>query len=446
MLKKMMKTLCLLVAVTMLFGVALVGCGKSSEPAKDDATAQAASQVPDQTADEKKEPAAITYSTFRYEDEAIFKELIEKFQKENPEITVKFETNKDTNAYYTTLKANLQSGQAADVFDVHPGNDFFTFAKEGVISDLSAMDFITNYQDGPKALTTVDGKVFGYNHAVNLITGIYNKEIFSQNGWTEPKDWNEFVALVGKVKAAGFGGISYLGADVKAVWLTNMLLNQEMGAAEFKAFMEGIDSGDITNVKDNAKAYTVLKTLSEINKNKLLYDNSESVKYPQALSLFAQKKAAIMIMGTWTFGTRDTDYPGIDVGIFPVPTLDKSNVYYAEPAQISCINASGKYQEAAQKWVNFLATAENASVYISKAKMTPTIKGVKADFPGADLLSAAMEKGVNVMPVVSIPKTEFYSSAYNAMIENILFKGADVDQEVATFEAALKKADLKNKK
>lgn len=441
----MLKAISLVVTGMLVLSISLVGCG-SSDTKSETSTVAVSTAAAEATVTPAPEPVEITYSTFRAEDEAIFKGLIEKFQTENTSIKVKFDTNKDTAAYDTTLMANIQSGAAADVFDVHPSNQYVSFAREGVAVDLSDMDFVKNYADGPKALTTIDGKIYGYNHAINLICMIYSKEAFKKAGVDVPKDFNDFVAIMKKLKDSGYGGVAYAGGDVKSAWIRNQIFNEIMGADAYKKFMEGIDSGDIVTIKDNAQVYSALKTLSAYNKNNILYANSVSVKYPQSLSLFAQKKAAIVNMGTWTFGTKETDYPGIDVGIFATPTLDQTTNAYAEPAQISMVNAASKNIDAAKKWVNFLANAENAATYISKTKMTPTIKGVKADFDGGDILSAQMDKGVVVLPILAQPNNEFYLINWDTMNENILFKGADVDMEIAKFEAALKKADLKNKK
>ncbi|RED76896.1 ABC transporter substrate-binding protein [Cohnella phaseoli] len=392
------------------------------------------------------EPIVITYSTYRAEDEQIFAELIAKFQDENPLITVKFETNKDTNAYYQTLKANLSSGKAPDVFDVHPNTDYITFVKEGMLADLSNEIFVKNYQEGPKALTTVDGKIYGFNHAINLISMIYNKEIFAKYSLEAPKDWNDFIRIMKTLKEGGEGGIAYAGGDLKGVWIFNAIANELMGPEAYKSFIEGIDSGALTTIKEVDGVYTALKTLSEYNKQQLLFTNSDGIGYPQSLSLLAQGKAPMVLMGTWTFGTKEADYPGIDVGIFPVPTLDGTDIGYAEPAQISTVFAKSKHIEAAKKWVNFLASAENAEIYANKAKMTTSVKNVNAAFTGADILAAQMEKGVNVIPIVNTPNVEIYQKAFDDLKVNILFKGADVDAEIAKFEEVLKKADLKNVK
>lgn len=425
-------------ALVLILIFSLTACGGKKEETKAGQTSSL-----QETSDE---PVTITYSTFRAEDEVIFNQLIEKFQQENPGITVKFESNKDGGAYYQTLKANLSSGQAPDVFDIHPNTDYTTFAKEGIIADLSDQPFVTNYQDGPKALTTIDGKIYGFNHAVNLICVIYNKEIFKKHNVDVPKDWNDFVSIVNKLKAGGEGGIAYAGGDVKTVWLFNAIANELMNPADYKAFTEGIDNGSVTTIKDNAKIYTALKTLSEYNKQGLLYTNSDGVKYPQSLSLFAQGKSPMVIIGTWTFGTKDTDYPGIDVGIFPIPTLEGTQVGYAEPAQISVVNAKSKHIEAAKKWVNFLGSPENAAIYVNQAKMTTTVKGVEANFDGADILGVEMKKQVNVFPIIGTQNVDSYQADYDAMKDNILFKGEDVDEEIAKFEKLLQKANLKNLK
>ena len=388
----------------------------------------------------------ITYASFRYEDEAIYKALIDKFQKENPKITVKWDTNQDTNAYYTALKANLQSGQGPDVFDVHPNTNFVAFAVDGVLADLSKLAFVKNYQEGPKAMTTIGGKVYGYNQDVNLICVIYNKDIFKKVGVAAPKNWADFVSITNKLKQAGYGGMAYIGGTVKAAWLTNAIFCQVMGPADYKALQEGIDSGKIMTIKDNAKAMTALKTLAAYYAEKIFYDNSDTLQYPQSLALFAQKKAAQMMMGTWTFGTKATDYPDVDQGIFPVPTLASTDIAYAEGGQVACVNAASKSIDAAKKFVDFLAAPENSSIYIAKSKMTPTVKGVKADFSGIDMLNAQMSKGVNVLPVAVTTNDTIWTPFWNAMAENILFKGADVNKEAAAFEAALVKSDLKNKK
>jgi len=446
MIMKKSKLISVLSLIVFAFLFVVAGCGGNTGAADkttgQDQTTQAATT---QATTVAQEPVTINFTTFRADDEAVMKKLIEKFESENPLIKINYDPQKDSGAYYQTLKANVLTGEGVDVFDIHPSVDYASFIREGYMADLSALDFNGNYMDGAKTLTTIDGKNYGYLNGVNMILCFYNKEIFKEVGVDVPKDFNDLVSIVGKLKEKNYGGIAYCGGDVKGVWMAAAMMNEEGGPENYNKYVTDIDTGVMTNIKDNAAIYSAMKTLSEINKSKILYDNSASVKYDQSLALFAQKKAAIMMMGTWVFGTSETDFPGIDYGIFAFPTLNKSNVAYAEPAQITCVFSKSKYLEQAQKFVNFLATPENTSIYIGAAKMTTTIKGVNADFKGSEMLSEQMEKGVNVLPIVNVKNTDLWQTATFTLYENILLKGADVDKEIASLEEILKKADLKNK-
>jgi len=448
MFNKTMKFLALVIALTMM----ITGCSKPVEEADNTVnktedvavtTTPEAEATPE--ADTTVEPVTINYMTFRTDDDVLMTSLIEKFQSENPGITVNRVSTKDTGVYYQTLKANIVSNTDVDVFDIHPNVDFATYANEGVLADLSALDFNATYADSAKSLTTINGKNYGYLNGVNMILCFYNKELFAEAGVQVPTNFTELVSVVNALKAKDLGGIAYCGADVAGVWLGNAVLNETMGAEAVTKLWNDIDAGTITSLKDNSAYASTLNTLAEYNKNGLLYNESASIKYPQALSLFASKKAAIMMMGTWTFGTADTDFPGIDYGIFPLPTLEKSDVAYAEPAHVTSALATSMNLEAATKFVNFLGTLENAQIYSSTAKTTPTVNGVKADFKGADMLSAVMEKGMTILPIQNIKNGDAWTSSFNQIFADVLFDGVTPDAAMTNLEEVLKAADLSNK-
>ena len=201
--KRCIKLFSLLLAVSFVFTLTFTGCGDSSSKDASN-SAPDASQASSTVAEEAPaEPVTIGYTSFRYEDEATFLKLAEKFHTENPNITVKLDLNKDQNAYYQTLKANIASGENLDTYDIHPTADFVAYAKEGVVADLSDQPFVANLTDGAKQLTTVDGRLYGYNQCVNLICMFYNKELFTKHGVDVPKDWDDFVAISKKLKDEG---------------------------------------------------------------------------------------------------------------------------------------------------------------------------------------------------------------------------------------------------
>ena len=379
----------------------------------------------------------IKYSTWRQEDKAVWDQLVAKFEKENPGIDVVMDYYGDTTVYYNTLSADILAGSGLDVFDHHPNDQLYIKADAGVMADLSALPFVKNLPQSSKDLVTWNGKIIGYNPGINMICLFYNKDILSQNNIKPPATFDDLVKAVKALKAKGFGGISYLGSDVKTDWLSDAVGSSSIGPRPYTDFLEAIDKGKVTDVrKYTPSVMNVFQTLKAIAQNQLLYDNAVSTNYDASVSLFAQKKTAFLMMGTWTFGTAAHDYPGIKYGIIPFPTLSGSK-FYAEPAQITCVFSGGKNVDASKKWVDFLSRADNASLYLNSVKWTPAMNGVTMNFDGADQLTAALKSGVAVKIPPNVPNVQVWRQGLNQAYSDLLFDNKDLDTTVNALNAFL---------
>lgn len=387
----------------------------------------------------------VKYSTWRQEDKATWDQLVTKFQKENPDIEIVMDYYTDNNVYYSTLSANIVAGTGLDVFDHHPNDQLYIKAADGVMADLSSLPFVKNLPTDSKNLVTFNGKIIGYNPGINLITLIYNTEILDQNKIKAPATYAALVSAVKALKAKGYGGIAYLGSDVKTDWMANMVGSTIMGPAGFKKFLEDMDKGNVTDIRKYAGVMPVFQTLKAIAQDQLLYENSVSTSYAASLSLFAQKKTAFVMMGTWTFGTAQTDYPGIKYAITPFPTLSGSK-YYAEPAQVTCVFAGSKNLAAAKKWVEFLSQADNAAFYLNSVKWTPSMNGVKMSFDGADMLTAAVKQGVAVLMPANTPNTQIWRQGLNQAFADLLFDNKDLNTTLDTLNKYLTQVNPQLKK
>lgn len=456
--KKLLKIMSILLVMVMVLGIA--GCGtkddggdttteKPAEKTEDKAEDKEEDKAEDKEEDKEEEaeamePVTIRYLTFRSEDEGIFGQLIEKFQSENPHITVELETIADVNAYYQTLQANMMSGGTHDVFDIHPNTKYEEFINEGLVEDLSDLPFIDHLQDGSKAFLDFNGRIYGYQHAVNLICAIYNKDIYEKYGLGAPADWDQFVADIKTLKDNGEGGLAYIGGSVGTAWLDRAILNGTMGSNAYKEMMLGLDAGDVTELGSNEAWVTAVETMGAYNTEGIFHDNFVSTQYPQALTLFATGEVPVMMMGTWTFGTQEADYPGVNIGIFPMPNMANTGKYYAEGAQLSLVSSASENKDAAKAWVNFLATPENATIYINHAKMTPTLNGVEADYAGYELLTSAFEQGVEVLPMFALVKGEHYNGFINNVYVETMLNGMNPAEQIKIMDEALSGLDIKN--
>jgi raffinose/stachyose/melibiose transport system substrate-binding protein len=449
--KKNLKRVSLLLAVLFVAAIAAACSGGGGAVAETEGEGTA-SQQPAQTA-ESAAPASqaaagdggevvLNYRTFRTDDEEVMGRLIEKFESENPGIKINYSAERDEVAYYQKLQADILAGQDLDVFDAHPRQDFSQMVKSGNILDVSDMGFNKDYDEGVAAVTSVDGKNYGFAPSVNMLGVIYNKALFEEMGVTPPTTFDELREVVAKSKEAGYGGIAYCGASVAGNWMAHLLIPQILGPQKLHDnYWMAIGNGEITDLNGLPGARKAFDTMAAINKEGLLYDNSDGIQLDQSIALFSQGQASMMIMGTWELANLDSTYAGMDIDIFPLPSLDGAKETYAEVGQIVCVYSKSPNAEAAKKWVEFLATPENAKIYCETARATPTLKGLEVDFEGAEILNNRLKEGGMVtLPLNDAPNFEVWGNIIQNMYSNVLFGSGDVDAELAEVDKLLKSA------
>lgn len=440
--KKAMKLLCLVLAIFVLMP-SIVACNSSAkEVQKTNTISQESTLISEPT--EIKE-VTINYRTFRTDDEKVMNELVAKFESENPGIKINYTAERDETAYYQKLQADILSGQGIDVFDVHPNAKYSTYVNGGYILDISDLDFNKVYDSGVASVSTIDGKNYGYILATNLYGIFYNKDLFKEMNAEVPTSYEELKVVVEKSKAAGYGGISYCGATVVGNWLANALLSQGLQTENFHDFWEQIGTGKLTDINQNPDIRKVFDSLAAFNKDKLFYDNAEAIQYDQSIALFSQKKASMMFMGSWELANLDTTYKDMNIGIFQLPSLNGSKIAHAECGQVVSIYSKTPNPEAAKKWVEFLATPENAAIYTTSSKGLSSIEGVKADFVGNEILKTLSENGISALPLNDVINYDIWGNILINMYTNILFGSGDVDAELSSADKLLKEADLANK-
>jgi raffinose/stachyose/melibiose transport system substrate-binding protein len=383
----------------------------------------------------------VNYRTFRTDDEAVIQKLIAKFEQENPDITINYSAERDETAYYQKLQADMLSGRGVDVFDAHPRDDFSVLVKSGNVLPISDMAFNQNYDPSVAAVTSIDGKNYGYAPGMNLLGIFYNKALFRQMGVAAPRTFDQLRNVVARSKAAGYGGIVYIGGTVSGNWMAHAQLIQSLGTkSTHDDYWMKIATGAVTDLNTIPKVRSVFETIAAINKEKLLYDHSDAIQYDQGIALFVQGQASMMMMGTWEFANLSTTYNGIDLGVFPIPSLEGSSACYAEVGQIISIYVKSPNIEGAKKWVEFLARPDNAQIYATVAGTTPSINGVMADFKGMDILNELKAGGIACLPLNDTPNIDVWTNIVQSMYMEVLFGSGDVDAEFAKVNTYLRNA------
>jgi arabinogalactan oligomer/maltooligosaccharide transport system substrate-binding protein len=298
----------------------------------------------------------------------VFKELVAKFEKKYPKITVKY-VNVPFDAAQDKFKTAAQSGSGApDVFRAEvawtPG-----FAKLGYLQPIDgtpAADGADDYLSGPVASTRLDGKTYGVPQVTDTLALLYNKALLAKAGVTPPKTMDELKTAALTVKAkTGAGGL-YLNP----------------GGYFLLPFLYG-EGGDLVDA--GAKKITVNspEAAKAVDRVKDLISSGAAMKpdfadgYNNMQASFKDGKVAMVINGPWSVAD-DLKGPAFakpeNLGIAPVPAGTSGKAGAPTGGHNYVIYAGSAHLDASYLFVQFMNSTENQAYLAEKLGLLPTRK------------------------------------------------------------------------
>ena len=157
--------------------------------------------------------------------------IVDGFPNSNVEISV---NTTDANTFQENINSILQA-QDDDVLTWFAGFRNKFFADQGLVGDISDVwDSITGLGEGFKAASTAsDGKQYFvpttyYTWAVN-----YNKNVFAENGWSEPTTKDEMMSLAEDMMSAGITPFAYANDGKWPLMGTFDVINMRVNGYDF---------------------------------------------------------------------------------------------------------------------------------------------------------------------------------------------------------------------
>lgn len=215
--RKILRTLALLVVLSILSTVLLTGCGTTgtdtgtqaastpAAPAQSTAAAEPAAPAP---SDEK---VTITFTNFMAsgDNAKYLTSMIDEFNKQFPNITVKSE-NVGYGDYFTAMQTRLAGGTAPEVYELNYEN-FVSYATQGVLADVTpyfaASQFDTSVlNEAALKAFQYEGKQYGLPETFSNVLLFYNKNLFDQAGIAYPTadwTWADEQKAAEKIRALG---------------------------------------------------------------------------------------------------------------------------------------------------------------------------------------------------------------------------------------------------
>ena len=304
----------------------------------------------------------LTVESWRNDDLAIWQEkIIPAFEAKNPGIKVVFAPTAPTE-YNAALNAKLDAGSAGDLITCRPFDASLELFNKGHLASLNDLPGMENFSDVAKsAWTTDDGATAFCVPMASVIHGfIYNKDAFDQLGITVPATEAEFFAALDKIKAEG--SFIPMAMGTKDLWEAATMGYQNIGPTYWKG-----EEGRKALIKGEQKLtdegwvepYRVLAKWKDY-----LGDGFEAQTYPDSQNLFTLGSAAIYPAGSWEIGLFNTQAQ-FKMGAFPPPVKNAGDsCYISDHNDIGVgLNAKGANQEAAKKFLTFVASPEFADIY-----------------------------------------------------------------------------------
>ena len=310
----------------------------------------------------------------QYKPEAVkaFEAMEERFNATHDDIELKIES---PNEAMTILKTRLIKKDYPDIIGIGGDINYSNFLDAELfmdISDFEGVDDIKSaYMQIEEDLEFIpqDG-VYALPYVANAAGILYNKEMFSENGWEIPTTWTEFTELCDTISETTDIDPLYFG--FKDTWTT---------LAPWNALAVGLADSDICSQVNAGKTTFSegYKEVAEKMKSLLQYaeSNPYAYSYNDACTAFARGESAMYVIGSYAVPQILSVNPDMEIDSFPFPANENEadNVLNSGVDLQFSVMKKCENKEAAYEVLRFLYEDETIQIYLDDQSAIPCKKG-----------------------------------------------------------------------
>jgi raffinose/stachyose/melibiose transport system substrate-binding protein len=378
-------------------------------------------------------------------DKAYYQGVVDEFMKANPSAKIEV-TILENEAFKTKLATVMQSGTPPDIFHSWGGGVLSEYAKAGLLRDISKFTKGTDYGKSMAAgvwgVYAADGKQYGAPHDMGAVTFWYNKELLAKVGYDAfPTDYDQLLALIGKLKAKGITPIALGGGDKwPAMHMWSYIALRLGGAQLFKGVLDGSNSAgfsDPTFVK-------AAQMMADLAKMGAFQKGFLGASYPDQGALMGNGEAAMELMGQWAPNVeKDSSKSKLGIGdklaAAPFPAISGGAGAVTEVIGGGNGMAVGKNaSDMAVKFLMFLDSKENNAKYATAAGIIPTVVGAEVGIkdPNAKLVKAIVDQCTYYQLYLDQLLPPAAGGAVNDAVQTMVAGTATPEQACAAIQAA----------
>ncbi len=294
------------------------------------------------------------------------------------DITVEY--NYVENQFYgTAVKTKLSAGEGDDII-AFGALDILSLSSQDKIMDLTEQ-YGSKYSSAGKAPYTIEGKLYAVP-MLSWFEGVfYNKEIFSEQGLTAPKTFDEWLQVCDTLSAAGIKPM-IMGAKDGSALLKSCLgyVTAQYLLDEGKDFDSQFAKGEAALAGTWDPYVTKWKML--IDKGYLTGDML-GMDEAQAMDEFVTGKAAMWASGPWNYNTMKQKNITLKFDMFPYPgDSPEKACLVGSPGAGFIINNDSEVKDAALKVMDVISSPEGQAALIEgNPGSSSYLVGVETELP-----------------------------------------------------------------
>ncbi|GAA3389756.1 N-acetylglucosamine/diacetylchitobiose ABC transporter substrate-binding protein [Streptomyces roseoviridis] len=258
-----------------------------------------------------------------------------------------------------------------------------------------------------------EGKVVALNYIYTVWGLWYSGKLFKEKGWTEPKTWDEFLAICKEATAQGIGGLAHQGKYPYYINVAIMDLIAKTGGLEA---MKAIDNLDPRAFVGSDAAKQAVEAIYEVVEKGYLMPGTNGLEHTESQTRWNQYKAAFITCGSWLENEQIKQTPAdFDMRFMPMPLLPGSKMPYeairAGSGEPFIIPSKAKNLAEAKEFMRMMLSKEWSTLFAKEANsLTILADGVDPSVklrPGTQsTVEASKKAGPNTFRYLY---TEWYS-------------------------------------
>ena len=364
-----MKRIRFSIAILLVFAFILGACQGDKQPAETQAPVT-------------EETTLVVWDQFYRDVESqVMDTLNAEFEAAHPGVKIE-RVVKTLDDLKVTLKLALTEANGPDVAQVNQGrSDMGEMVKAGLLLPLDS--YLAKYNWGSVFSTSVasrnsftpDGNTFGQGNLYGVsptaeVVGVYyNKTMFKKYGWEVPQTFEEFEALLAKIKERGETPISFGSLDGwNAIHEFSAIQHLLVSLDYINNLTYGVNNVSF-KTDENLKAAEILQQWAKAG---YFSEGYPGIGYDDSNALFKSGIGAMTITGSWLAGEliNDTDQ---EFGFFLMPPFEGKTALAIGGVGIPfAIRSTTTKADLAAEYLNWMISPRAAELW-AKAGMLPAM-------------------------------------------------------------------------